>query len=161
MYDRKTGSWQAELTDYIRFMAPMDAEQMGISRSTLVKAANPTDEKRTLSIDHIVKLENWRASQGLPQRLFAWIGDNINKTVPTKVTFQGLINHISHAKKEADDVSTEALKLLSDGEASLADLRVMQKEVGEALTQYRDLNGIIEQKIHDILIPTSDLGVAE
>lgn len=152
MYKRPIGTWHAVLTEYNSGIAPQDLITMGISKSTLTKAANPMDTKRTLSIDHIVAIENWRAECGKPQLLLGWIHDKVQETVRVKVTFDELVDHIMHAKKEADDISTEAMRLLKDGIASQNDLEILLEEAIQGRDAMTNLCDVLEHELNSFKI---------
>lgn len=149
MYERKVGSVEAILTEYMRTMAPQDYEDIGIDHSTMKKAANPMN-RRQLSFKDAIKIENFCADYGLPQYLCEYFNENIETTIIEQTSFKGLMDWIVQAKKEADDVSDDALLLLSDGDASYDDLKKLLKETSEAYLKFRRLKGIIEQQLTDL-----------
>lgn len=147
MYKRRVSSLEAILIDYMRHLAPCDYDELGFSESYLRKASNPHDF-RPLCIKRAKKLEAFRAELGQPQNIIAWFNDTEKSNVP-ETDFKSLIRVIGEAKKEADDVSTKALALLSDGDASLEDLKQMQSETDEAYLKYRHLRDLISQAINE------------
>ena len=148
MYLRDKNSIEGILTEYKRRMAPSDFEDVGIDPSTMAKAANPQN-RRQLSFKDARKLEEYRHGLKLPLYLTEWFTDGLERPVPKHHTLPELIKHIIHAKQEGEDVTTMALNLLSDGDASLSDLKALQKENDESYISRRRLKQIIENMIEE------------
>ena len=134
------------ITGYRQRMAPSDYEDIGIDTSTLAKAANPSN-RRQLSFKDARKLEEYRHSLTQPLLLTEWFTDGLDQNNVCKANLPDLIKHITLSKKEAEDVSTAALNLLSDGHASQSDLKSLLNEVEESYLAHRRLKHTIETMI--------------
>lgn len=149
MYERPPASPEAILTDIMRGMAPDDYDDLGINYSTLKKSSNPLD-RRELSFKNAIKIDKWCIDQGDGAPLFQLYQDSLHQKDPAHVTFDRMIEQISHAKKESDDVSTMALKLMSGGHLSEMGRKKLLKEVCEAIEGFRELQRTLEDDDYKI-----------
>ena len=150
MYRRRAFTPEQILLEYMQNMAPQDYEDLGINKSTIEKASNP-NLNREISLKQAKKLERLRSSLGKPLMLLDWLSDGLNKPPIDNPTFEVLMIALSHAKREADDVSTVALELLADGRASKSDLETILNEATEAEKKFADVRRLVTEKLKGVV----------